>query len=66
MDIFELLDYALGRLEGSRRAHLEQQMAEDPELARRVARLLRFIDRLLDDGRSVKPVEEHQARPEGG
>ena len=62
MDIFELLDYALGRLEGSRRAHLEQQMAEDPELAR----LSRFIDRLLDDGRSVKPVEEHQARPEGG
>lgn len=50
MDAGELLDYALGRLDSPQREWLERQIARDPELAERVARLLHNIDRLLDDG----------------
>lgn len=50
MDPDDLLDYALGRLDPSRTEQLEQRMARDPELAEQVARLIRNLGRLLDDG----------------
>jgi anti-sigma-K factor RskA len=50
MDASELLDYALGQLEGSGRDQIEREIAHDPELAGRVARLIRNLRRLLDDG----------------
>ncbi len=55
MDPDDLLDYALGRLDGPRREHLERRIARDPELARRIARLIRNLGRLLDDGRGHRP-----------
>lgn len=55
MDPGDLLDYALGRLDGPRREQLERRIARDPELARRIARLIRNLGRLLDDGRGHRP-----------
>jgi anti-sigma factor RsiW len=52
MDADELLDYALGRLDGPRRELLERRLANDPALAERVRRLIRNLGRLLDDGRA--------------
>jgi anti-sigma factor RsiW len=51
----DLLDYALGRLDGPRREQLERRIARDPALAERVARLVRNLERLLDDGRADRP-----------
>jgi len=56
MDPADLLDYALERLDGPRRERIERQIAGDPALARRVARLIRNLDRLLDDGRRRCPT----------
>jgi anti-sigma factor RsiW len=53
----DLLDYALGRLEAPRRERLERRMASDPALAERMARLVRNLGRLLDDGRGDLPAE---------
>ncbi|SIO61276.1 hypothetical protein SAMN05444166_6705 [Singulisphaera sp. GP187] len=58
MDPTELLDYALGRLDGPRRARLERLIADDPGLAARVARLIRNLDSLLDDGQGHCPPKE--------
>jgi anti-sigma factor RsiW len=55
MDADELLDYALGRLDGPRREHLERRIANDPALAERMKRLIRNLGRLLDDGRMDRP-----------
>jgi anti-sigma factor RsiW len=55
VDPADLLDYALGRLDGPRRERLERMLAGDPELAERVARLVRNVGRLLDDGRERRP-----------
>jgi anti-sigma factor RsiW len=49
MNPADLLDYALGRLEGPRRERLDRRMASDPALADRMARLIRNLGRLLDD-----------------
>ena len=46
----ELLEYALGRLEGPGRERLERRIACDPDLAARLARLIRNLRQLLDDG----------------
>ena len=56
MDPADLLDYALGRLEGPRRERLERRLACEPALAERVARLVRNLRRLLDDGRADRPA----------
>lgn len=58
MDAADLLDYALGRLDGPRRERLERRLARDPALAERVARLVRNLHRLLDDGLSVPSDDE--------
>jgi len=52
----DLLDYALGRLDGPRRARIERLIAHNPRLAERVARLIRNLNRLLDDGRGRQPA----------
>jgi anti-sigma factor RsiW len=51
VDADDLLDYALGRLEGPRRERFDRLLAGDPALAERVARLIHMLDQLLDDGR---------------
>jgi anti-sigma factor RsiW len=57
----ELLDYALGRLDDARREQLELEIARDSSLAERVSRLVRNLDRLLNDGEENRvPV----ARPD--
>jgi len=65
----ELFDYALGRLQGPRRLRLEQSLASDPALSRRAARLIRNLQRLLDDGLAPsalpkEPPEPPRVRPE--
>lgn len=57
MDPADLLDYALGRLEGPRREALERRIKGDPTLAEKVARLARNLNRLLDDGQTAPPPE---------
>ena len=49
MDPCEMLDYALGRLEGRRRDCLEHAMARDQDFAERITRLKLAIHWLLDD-----------------
>jgi anti-sigma-K factor RskA len=53
MDPVELLEYALGRLDPVNREQIDRQIARDPDLARRVTRLIRNLCRLLDDGRKA-------------
>lgn len=57
MDSDDLLDYALGRLDGSRLLRVERRLRSDPALAERVVRLIRNLDRLLDDGRSQPALD---------
>ncbi len=49
MKASDMLDYALGRLEGRRRLQLERAIAGDPSLAKKLSRLTQAIHRLLDD-----------------
>ena len=57
MDSADLLEYALGRLDGPRREQIERQIATDPALAARASRLSRNLRRLLDDGREQGRLE---------
>ena len=50
MNADDLLDYALGRLEGARLREVEQRLAADPELAARAARIRAHLHALIDDG----------------
>jgi hypothetical protein len=51
----DLLDYALGQLEGSMREDVEQEIAVDAALASRADRLQLTLNRLLDDGEAIEP-----------
>jgi hypothetical protein len=51
----ELLDYALGQLEGPASESAEAAIASDPALARRADRLSLALHRLLDDGDLIEP-----------
>ncbi|MHC5537517.1 hypothetical protein ACYOEI_04720 [Singulisphaera rosea] len=51
MEPSELLDYALGQLDGRGRERLERELVRDPRLAGIMARLVQNLARLLDDGR---------------
>ncbi len=66
MDPADLLDYALGKLDCAQREQIERRIAHDQELATRVARLIRNLDRLLDDGRCFRPSEGASSRRPGG
>lgn len=63
MDPADLLDYALGKLEGPRREQIERRIARDPALAERMARLMRNLVQLLDDGRGGHPPGESPGPP---
>jgi hypothetical protein len=52
MDHSQLLDYALGRLDGPRCEELEGRLATDSDLSRRFARLKSRLVHLLDDGQA--------------
>src|SRR5262249_40012346 len=51
----ELLDYALGQLEGPAREEAERQVTADFELAATLARLTGALDLLLDGGETYEP-----------
>ena len=51
----DLMDYALGQLEGPTREDAEREIAGDPDLAARVDRLELALHRLLDDGGAIGP-----------
>jgi hypothetical protein len=57
MNADQMIDYALGRLEESDLEHVDQTLESDPETARRIERLRRSIDVLLDDGESYEPPQ---------
>lgn len=59
----EMLDFALGRLDEDRRAQVERALAIDPALASRMARILRRIGHLLDDGREDSPTVDSIGPP---
>src|SRR5271157_5510117 len=64
MDPSDVLDYALGQLDGPPRERLERQIAGDPALADRLDRLARRLGRLLDDGQEVESSDPtHTPRP---
>lgn len=50
MNATELLDHALGRLEGVERERIEELVATDPTVATKLEHVRRRIDWLLDDG----------------
>jgi len=52
----DLLDYALGQIDGPRRAALEAEIARDPVLARQAERLGQALHQLLDDGDPYEPA----------
>ncbi|WP_435009453.1 hypothetical protein P12x_000705 [Tundrisphaera lichenicola] len=53
----DLLDYALGQIEGPRRAEIESEIASDPVLALQADRLAKALHRLLDDPEPIEPPE---------
>ena len=55
MNANDLLDYALGQLDGSAREHVERELAADPAATQAAERLTRAIHRLLDDGEMFAP-----------
>jgi hypothetical protein len=54
MNAQDMLDHALGQLEGPRGADVERQLAADPCEAQTYDRLVRALDQLLDDGRIIE------------
>jgi prepilin-type processing-associated H-X9-DG protein len=50
----DLLDYALGQLEGPARDEVERQAAADPALAADLDKLTRSVQLLLDDGEALE------------
>jgi hypothetical protein len=50
-----MIDYVLGRLEGSDRDRLEEALRSDPEVSSQVERLGRAVSCLLDDGNDYEP-----------
>jgi hypothetical protein len=61
MNASDMLDYALGRLEGPDRDQAEREIADDPALAEALDRLGRAMHQLLDDGDAKATLEP----PEG-
>jgi hypothetical protein len=55
MNAQDMLDHALGHLEGPGRDQLDREIAADPALAERFGRLSRSIHQLLDDGETIEP-----------
>lgn len=51
----DMLDYALGQLEGPALEQAERDLALDADLAARVGRLSDAVGRLCDDGRAYEP-----------
>src|SRR5438105_10547179 len=53
MNVQDLLDHAFGQLAGPAREQAERELAADAALAATFDRLVRAIDQLLDDGRTI-------------
>lgn len=54
MNSQDMLDYAMGQLEGSSLQSIEREVAADPRIAERVQRLERSIRALSDDGEDIE------------
>jgi len=55
MNAHDLLDHALGQLDGPARERADQELAADLEAAESAERLIRSLRRLLDDGETFEP-----------
>jgi hypothetical protein len=62
MNANDMLDYALGQLDGPAREQAERELASDPEAALAVERLSQAVRRLLDDGEAYEPPSGLAAR----
>jgi hypothetical protein len=54
MNAQDMLDHALGPLEGPRRAEVERQLGADPGQVQTYDRLVRALEQLLDDGLTLE------------
>jgi hypothetical protein len=57
MNANDMLDYALGQLDGPAREQVERALVSDPEAALRAGRLTRAVRRLVDDGATFEPPD---------
>ncbi len=55
MNAPDMIDYALGQVEGPAREAAEREVADDPDLATSLDRLRLALDRMLDDGEEYEP-----------
>lgn len=62
MNADDLLDYQLGQMDETRRERFEQELASDPALENRSARLALALHDLLDDDASPEPPLDLAAR----
>jgi hypothetical protein len=62
MNANDMLDYALGQLDGPAREQAERQLAADAGASETVERLARAVRRLLDDGEPYEPPPGLAAR----
>jgi hypothetical protein len=62
MNANDMLDYALGQLDGPARARADREIASDPAAAGTVDRLTQAVHLLLDDGQVFEPPPALAAR----
>ncbi len=62
MNAQDMLDYALGQIEGTPREQAERELASDPVQAEKVDRLIRSLHQLLDDGLGQEEAPPNLAR----
>jgi hypothetical protein len=62
MNAEQLLDYALGQVDGAALESCEAELALDAGLARRVAQVRSGLDALLDDGQDLEPPIDLRGR----
>src|SRR3954453_17820275 len=62
MNANDMLDYALGQLDGAAREQADRELAADPGQAEKLDRLSRALGQLLDDGQTFEPPPDLAAR----
>ena len=62
MNAQEMLDYAIGQLDGPAREKADGELVADPEQAEKFDRLVRAIHQLLDDGATIEPPPDLAGR----
>jgi hypothetical protein len=62
MNAHEMLDYALGQLDGPAREQADRELTSDPIQAEKFDRLVRAVHHLLDDGLTIEPPPDLASR----